>query len=182
MFWTNLKLIKFVLCFCFFCFFVFVFFVFLVFSFFFFLFHVLCFPVQMSPTKHSTLKRTSKGPRTDSDNFISADADMAYNDCYKRATIIMERVVIPMRTLAYLKYSKRGHGRSCWIRVELCTQKSSKSSSRMLVWTEIILTTGWDTRNLWLQGNQSKNSLKFVLLLSQSLCNMMIVWNLLRRW
>ena len=47
----------------------------------------------MSPTKHSTSKKSSKFPCTDSDNFISADADMTYNDCYKRATIIMERVV-----------------------------------------------------------------------------------------
>ena len=29
----------------------------------------------------------------DSDNFKSIEADMVYNDCYKRATIIMERVV-----------------------------------------------------------------------------------------
>ncbi|KAL0009896.1 hypothetical protein SO802_005004 [Lithocarpus litseifolius] len=34
-----------------------------------------------------------KCPRTDSNNFISADADMAYNDYYKQAIIIMERVV-----------------------------------------------------------------------------------------
>ena len=74
MFWTNLKLIKFVLCFVF------------LHPFFFFL-------VQMSPTKHSASKGSSKRPRTDSNNFISANVDMAYNDCYKRATIIMERVV-----------------------------------------------------------------------------------------
>ena len=47
----------------------------------------------MSPTKHSASKKSSKRPCTDSDNFILADADMTYNDCYKRATIIMERVV-----------------------------------------------------------------------------------------
>ena len=47
----------------------------------------------MSPTKHSASKKSSKHPRIDSDNFISTNADMAYNDCYKRATIIMERVV-----------------------------------------------------------------------------------------
>ena len=40
----------------------------------------------MSPTKHSASKKSYKRPRTDSDNFISADADMAadvdmaYND------------------------------------------------------------------------------------------------------
>ena len=47
----------------------------------------------MSPTKHSETKKSSKRARTDSDNFKSVEADMAYNDCYKRATIIMERVV-----------------------------------------------------------------------------------------
>ena len=47
----------------------------------------------MSSTKHSASKKSPKRPRTYSDNFISADADMAYNDCYKRATIIMERIV-----------------------------------------------------------------------------------------
>ena len=48
----------------------------------------------MSPTKHSTSKKpTSKRARIDSDNFKSMEADLKYNDCYKRATIIMERVV-----------------------------------------------------------------------------------------
>ena len=49
---------------------------------------------QMAPTKHATTKKpSSKRARTDSDHFKSADADMKYNDCYKGATIIMERVV-----------------------------------------------------------------------------------------
>ena len=48
----------------------------------------------MAPTKHATPKRSSsKCACTDSDNFKSVEADMKYNDCYKRATIIMERVV-----------------------------------------------------------------------------------------
>ena len=48
----------------------------------------------MAPTKHATPKRSSsKRACTDSDNFKSVEADMKYNDCYKRATIIMERVV-----------------------------------------------------------------------------------------
>ena len=57
---------------------------------------LLCFlvNVQMSPTKHSAPKRpTSKHVRTDSDNFKSVEANLKYNECYKRATIIMERVV-----------------------------------------------------------------------------------------
>ena len=48
----------------------------------------------MAPTKHATTKKpSSKRTCTDSDHFKSADADMKYNDCYKEATIIMERVV-----------------------------------------------------------------------------------------
>ena len=47
---------------------------------------------QMAPTK-PTKKPSSKCACTDSDHFKSADADMKYNDCYKGATIIMERVV-----------------------------------------------------------------------------------------
>ena len=48
----------------------------------------------MAPTKHAATKKpSSKRTRTDSDHFKSADADMKYNDCYKEATIIMERVV-----------------------------------------------------------------------------------------
>ena len=47
----------------------------------------------MAPTKHATTKKSSKHARTNSDNFKSAEADMKYNDCYKGATIIMERVV-----------------------------------------------------------------------------------------
>ena len=48
----------------------------------------------MAPTKHiATMKPSSKRTCTNSDHFKSADADMKYNDCYKEATIIMERVV-----------------------------------------------------------------------------------------
>jgi len=53
-----------------------------------FSFYVLCLHVQMSPTKKS-----SKHARTDFDNFKFVEANLAYNDCYKRATIIVERVV-----------------------------------------------------------------------------------------
>ena len=48
----------------------------------------------MSPTKHSASKKpSSKRARTDSDNFKSMEADLKYNYYYKKATIIMERVV-----------------------------------------------------------------------------------------
>ena len=46
----------------------------------------------MDPTKHAATKKPSS-KRTDSNHFKSADADMKFNDCYKGATIIMERVV-----------------------------------------------------------------------------------------
>ena len=47
----------------------------------------------MSPIKHSATKKSSKCPRSNSENFRSIKADMAYNDFYKKAMIIMERVV-----------------------------------------------------------------------------------------
>ena len=48
----------------------------------------------MAPTKHATTKKpSSKCVCTDFDHFKSANDDMKYNDCYKGATIIMEKVV-----------------------------------------------------------------------------------------
>ncbi|XP_065630940.1 uncharacterized protein LOC136068138 [Quercus suber] len=44
----------------------------------------------MSPTKHSAMKKSSK---CSPNNFKSIEADLKYNDSYKRAMIIMERVV-----------------------------------------------------------------------------------------
>ena len=47
----------------------------------------------MAATKHAATKKpSSKCVCIDSDHFKSADADMKYNDCYKEATIIMERM------------------------------------------------------------------------------------------
>ena len=54
--------------------------------------------LQMSPTKNSAPKKSSNCPHTDSGNFQSVEANMAYNDFYKKALIIMERVV-KMETL-----------------------------------------------------------------------------------
>ncbi|XP_023906018.1 uncharacterized protein LOC112017806 isoform X1 [Quercus suber] len=54
----------------------------------------------MSPTKHSATKKSTKCAYTDSNNFKSIEADLKYNDCYKRATIIVERVV-KLDTLEY---------------------------------------------------------------------------------
>ena len=47
----------------------------------------------MSPTKNFSTKKSSKHPCSDSENFQSIEANMAYNDFYKKASIIMERVV-----------------------------------------------------------------------------------------
>ena len=48
----------------------------------------------MAPTKHAaTKKSSSKRARTNSDCFKSTKADMKYNGCYNKATIVMERVV-----------------------------------------------------------------------------------------
>ena len=48
----------------------------------------------MAPTKHvATKKPSSKCAHTNFDHFKSTDVDMKYNDCYKEATIIMERAV-----------------------------------------------------------------------------------------
>ena len=54
--------------------------------------------LQMSLTKHSASKKSSKCPHFDLENFQSIEADMTYNDFYKKAPIIMERVV-NMQTL-----------------------------------------------------------------------------------
>ena len=52
----------------------------------------------MSPIEQSASKKSSKRPCTNLENFRSIEADMAFNDYYKKAPIIMERVVA-METL-----------------------------------------------------------------------------------
>ena len=47
----------------------------------------------MSPTKHSATKKSIKRAHTDSANFKSIKVDLKYNDCYNKATIIIERFV-----------------------------------------------------------------------------------------
>ena len=51
------------------------------------------FVLQMSPIKKNATKKPSKCPRTSSNSFQNEDADMAFNDHYKRAPIILERTV-----------------------------------------------------------------------------------------
>ena len=47
----------------------------------------------MSPLKKLPTKKSSKSQRTSLDAFRNNDADMAFNDHYKRASIILERTV-----------------------------------------------------------------------------------------
>ena len=47
----------------------------------------------MSPIKQKTIKKSSKHPYTYLDLFQNDDADMAFNDHYKRAPIILERTM-----------------------------------------------------------------------------------------
>ena len=48
----------------------------------------------MAPTKHAaTKKSSSKRARTNSNRFKSTKANIKYNGCYNKATIVMERVV-----------------------------------------------------------------------------------------
>ena len=51
------------------------------------------FVLQMSPIKKKTTKKPSKRPRNSSDSFRNDDVDMAFNDHYKQAPIILERIV-----------------------------------------------------------------------------------------
>ena len=51
------------------------------------------FVLQMFPFKKSATKKSSKRQRTSSNSFWSDDVNMAFNDHYKRAPIILERTV-----------------------------------------------------------------------------------------
>ena len=54
--------------------------------------------LQMSPIKQLVSKKSKKHSHTNSENFQTVESNMAYNDYYKRASIIMEKVVA-METL-----------------------------------------------------------------------------------
>ena len=47
----------------------------------------------MSPIKKKATKKSSKHPHTSSDSFRNDNTNMAFLDHYKRAPIILERVV-----------------------------------------------------------------------------------------
>ena len=61
-------------------------------------FFVFVIVLQMSPIKQLVSKKSTKRSCTNSENFQSVESNMAYNDYYKRASIIMEKVVA-METL-----------------------------------------------------------------------------------
>ena len=58
---------------------------------------VVCFLVQMSPTKHFAFKKSSKHPHTDSDNFKSIEANMAYNNATNKPQSLWK--IVRMETL-----------------------------------------------------------------------------------
>ena len=51
------------------------------------------FVLQMSHIKKLAAKKSLKRPRTFSDSFPNDDAEMAFNDHYKRVPIIFERTM-----------------------------------------------------------------------------------------
>ena len=169
MFWTNLTLIKFVFCFLCFC----------------TCFFLLCVSLCKCLPPNTLLPRyppsiLARTPTTSTPLRQTWLIMIAINEQQLLWKGLFDWR--PFRALPSLKCSRRGHGHSYWIQVAMCTRKSSKSSFWMLVWMETSLTTRCVTRNLGLQGTQSKNSSKFVCLLSRLPCNMMIDWTLLSQW
>ena len=108
----------------------------------------------MSPTKHSATKKSSKHPRTDSENFRTIEADIAYNDFYKKATIIMERIV-KMETLENTYIPELFKERT---RTKLLNPSGRGNSLQVPLWTEIISRVGYDKKNSLSQGIPFKSS------------------------
>ena len=138
----------------------------------------------MSPTKHFAPKKSSRHPRTDSDNFILAYVDMAYNDCYKRATIIMERVV-KLDTLEDT-YILEVFKERIWMKL---LNPSGNVYSKIIKEFFLNASVDRDHINCWVRHKEFvitresiQEFLEVVLLLSQSPCNTMIIWNLSRKW
>ena len=140
--------------------------------------------VQISPTKHSATKKSTKHSRTDFDNFKSAEVDMKYNDCYKDKTIIMERVV-QLESLEDTFIPKVFKDRT-WIKL---------LNPSGVVYSEIIkefffnAAVDGDRIECWvrhkefvIQGRSYNTFWRFVLHLNQSQSNMKTNWGSLRRW
>jgi len=74
---------------------------------------VFVFVLQISPIKKKATKKPSKCPRTSSDSFRNDDADMAFNDHYKQAPIILKRTVdLDSLEGTFIPdvFKKKGHG------------------------------------------------------------------------
>ena len=73
-----------------------------------------CSFLQMSPRKLAT-KKSAKRPHHSPDSFRNKDANNAYFNHYKNATIIMDGVwtLNHWRTHSFQKCSRRGHGPNC---------------------------------------------------------------------
>ena len=56
-------------------------------------FFIFVLVLQMYPTEKKATKKPSKRPHTSSDSFRNDNVDMAFNDHYKRALIILERTM-----------------------------------------------------------------------------------------
>ena len=139
----------------------------------------------MFSTKHSTLKRpTSKRARTDFDNFKSIEADLKYNECYNKATIIMERVV-KLDTLED----------TCIPAVFKERTWAKLLNPSGVVYSEIIkeffsnASIEGDHIDCWVRHKEfviTRESIQEFLEVrpphNQSRCNMRIAWNPLRRW
>ena len=139
----------------------------------------------MSPLKKSARKKSSKCQCTSLDAFWNDDANMAYNDYYKKAPIILERTV----ELESLEHTfipdvyKERTWTNCWTRWEMSTQKSFRNSMPMPLWKGIASTVGWKGESSMSQGSPFKRSWRFVQRPHTHPFNMMKEWrNLNKLW
>ena len=103
----------------------------------------------MSPTKHSTTKKGPKCPHTDAENFQNFDARLAYNDFYKKATIIIERVV-KMETLENTCIPKVFEERT-WTKLLNPSRNVFSEIIREFFFNAIV---EWDHINCWVRQKE----------------------------
>ena len=124
----------------------------------------------MSSIKKKATKKPLKHPHTSLDLFQNDSANMAFNDHYKRAPIILERTVdleSPYRALSFQKCSKKEHGRSCWIQWAMYIKMSlrilhqchcGRKSHQLLAKRERVLNLkGIDSRDFGDSSNDSSH-------------------------
>ena len=124
-------------------------------------FFMFVFVLQMSPLKKSATKKSSKCQRTSSNSFWSDDANMAFNDHYKRAPIILERTV-DLRVLRrhFHFWSVQGkdmfkvvepNGQGLWRNHSriLCQCHCGKGSHKLLAKREKVLSQGRQFKRYW---------------------------------